>query len=88
MDAYLTAVENAHRDGGDGVETAVAKELNDLARELQEACESIGFFYLTGFERVLPREVCTKALAAARCDASQSVILIHTLRHDSLRARG
>ena len=88
MDAYLTAVENAHRDGGDGVETAVAKELNDLARELQEACESIGFFYLTGFERVLPREVCTKALAAARCDASRSVILIHTLRHDLLRARG
>ena len=70
MDAYLTAVDYAHRDGGDGGETAAAKELNDLARELQEACESIGFFYLTGFERVLPREVCTKALAAARCDAS------------------
>ena len=42
------------------------RELLALASQLREACEEIGFFYLVGFEEVLPRSLCMKCLDAAR----------------------
>ena len=45
------------------------EELEKAAAALRGACETIGFYYLTGFDGVLPRDVCRRALAAARCVA-------------------
>ena len=57
---YLSAVAQ------DKDSKACEEALQKLATELRQACEGIGFFYLTGFEALLPRELCIRALKAAR----------------------
>lgn len=42
------------------------EELERLASALRAASEGVGFYYITGYESLLPRDVCRRALNAAR----------------------